>query len=319
MKDFSVFVKLGLALPFSFIICASTWAQKKPTLMILPSDNWCIEHNYCMTYDNQGVQVRIPNYQQAFQEDIELNTVISKVGEVMTGFGYSLKDASWELKNISTRTAEDNVTYSKSSGDRLSESSLDALKRKAKADIIIQVGWSTTRITAGRNVHFIVEAFDAYTSKRIATVVGNHDASSQTIANTLQQAIKMQIKPFDKQLDNFYSKMKSKGRETLLTIRRWENWNHDLETEYGGEELLTIIQRWLSENTVNGQFSLMDSTDDMAQFEQVMIPLKDAQNVEVDARSFAHGLQRYLKNQYDITSKLMMRGLGEAILVLGEK
>ena len=40
----------------------------------------------------------------------------------------------------------------------------------------------------------------------------------------------------------------------------------------------------------------------------------------IDARKFTKDLRKYLKGEeYGITSKLMTRGLGEAILVLGEK
>ena len=130
-----------IALLILSILSLSSYAQKKPTLMILPSDNWATQRYFMMEYDNQGVMERIPNYKQAFQEDIELGPVISKVGELLTNLGYSLKDAEMELKNVSTRTAEDNVTFSKSSGAQLAESPVDMLKRKAKADIIIQLGW----------------------------------------------------------------------------------------------------------------------------------------------------------------------------------
>ena len=291
-------------------------AQKKPTLMILPSDNWCTQRYFTTEYDNQGVKERIANYRQAFQEDLELSPVISKIGELMTKLGYSLKDAEMELKNLSARTAEDNVTFSKSSGAQLSESPLDVLKRRAKADIIIQLGW----VVNASSITFTLEAFDAYTSKRIATSSGTTDRTGSDIAIQLQQAVERNIKPFDKQMDVFYSNMQANGREIVLTVRTWENWDKDLEAEYEGEELLNYIQQWLTQNTVKQQFNLTDATENVAQFEQVMIPLKSDKGIAMDARSFTRGLQKYLNSApFSITSKLMMRGLGEAILVLGEK
>ena len=114
--------------------------------------------------------------------------------------------------------------------------------------------------------------------------------------------------------------MKSNGREVILTVRTWDSWDNDLESEYGDEELLPHIQQWLTANTIKGQFNLSDATESFAQFEQVMIPLKNDKGIAMDARSFARGLQKYLSAApFNITSKLMMRGLGEAILVLGEK
>ncbi len=50
------------------------------------------------------------------------------------------------------------------------------------------------------------------------------------------------------------------------------------------------------------------------------IPLFDERNRELDASQFTIGLQKYLKAApFNIDAKLMTRGLGEAILVLGEK
>lgn len=317
MRLFVVYLKrLGLVLSFSLVLCVSVWAQKKPTLMILPSDNWCAQRYFTTEYDNQGVKESLPNYKQAFQEDLELNPVISKIGELLTSCGYSLKDAEMELRNVSSRTSEDNVTFSKSSGAQFSETPLDILKRKAKADIIIQIGWvvNTSSIT------FTLEAFDAYTSKRIATSTATEHRTSESIPIQLQRAVERHIKPFDKQLDLFYTKMKSNGREIVLTIRTWDNWGHDLESEYGNEELLGHIQQWLAKNTIKEQYNLSDASENFAQFEQVMIPLKNENGVAVDARSFTRGLQKYLNAApFNIQSKLMMRGLGEAVLVLGEK
>ena len=76
----------------------------------------------------------------------------------------------------------------------------------------------------------------------------------------------------------------------------------------------------MQKNTINEQFNLSDASENFAQFEQVKIPLKDIRGLNMDARSFAIGLQKYLKKPpFNITSKLMIRGLGEVILVLGEK
>lgn len=284
--------------------------------MILPSDNWCTQRYFITVYDKQGMKVKIPNYQQAFQEDTELGPVISKIGELMTKLGYSLKDAETELKNITTRTSEDNVTFSKTSGSQFSESPLDILKRRAKADIIIQLDW----LVNGSALTFTIEAFDAYTSKRIATSTGSISRTTEAIPIQLQNAVKNHIKPFDKQMDKYYSTMKTKGREIVLTIRTWDNWEEDLETEYDGDELLTHIQQWLSKNTVKQQYNLTDASENFAQFEQVMIPLQDSNGMALDTRGFVRELQKHLNAApFNITSKLMIRGLGEAILVLGEK
>lgn len=294
-------------------------AQKKPTIMILPSDHWCELRYFMTTYDNQGTKVKTPNYQQAFIEDTEIGPVISKIGQVLTNMGYSLKDAEQEIKSINTKTAEDNVTMSKSSGASLVESPLDMLKRRIKCDILIQISWDLSRSAGGHSTIFTLEAFDSYTNKRIATSTGNIQGQG-SIADLLFTAVQKNVKPFDKQMDSWYADQKKRGREINLTIRCWDSWENDLETEYEGEELTDCIQSWLQKNCVNGTFNLSDGTESFAQFEQVRIPLEDENGKAMDARAFATLLRKYLaKPPFNITAKVMQRGLGEAILVLGEK
>lgn len=293
---------------------------KKPTIMILPSDNWCAQRYFTTNFSNQGTNVKVPNYQLAFTEDLELPQVISKVGGVLTELGYSIKDAEMELKNLNTRMAEDNTTTSKTSGASLVESPLDILKRKVKSDIIIQIWWNLNRESKGRSVSFTLEAFDAYTSKRIATSTGITQASDASIPVILEKAVKENIKPFDQQMDKWYADQQINGREIVWTVRCWDNWEYDLETEFEGNELTDCIQDWLQENTVNGAFNLTDGSESFVQFEQVRIPLLNDKGRAIDARSFATELRKHLqKPPYNITSKVMVRGLGEAIIVLGEK
>lgn len=304
---------------FVQLLVINAQEAKRPTVMILPSDNWCTMRFFTTTLDNQGVKTKVPNYTQAFQEDTELGQVISKIGSVLTDLGYSLKDAEQELHALASRTAEDNVTMAKNSGATLAESPLDQLKKKAKSDILIQIWWKVNKEASGKSVSFTLEAFDSYSSKRIATATGTGKPSSDIIPVQLESAVKANVAQFDKQMVSHFANMKKKGREVVLKLKRWEDWNEDLESEFNGEYLMDIVQDWLSENAVNGTFNLSDATENFANFEDVRIPLFNEKGRTVDARSFMSGLQMHLRNNYSIPSKLVIRGLGEAILILGEQ
>jgi hypothetical protein len=294
---------------------------KMPTLMILPSDNWCNQRYFMTEYNNQGTPVKVPDYKQAFQEDTELGQVIAKVGALMLKKNYRLKDAEQEIKNVEQRSAEDNVTVSSASGSSLAESPLDILKRRAKADIVIQIWWKVNKADSRKSVSFTLEAFDAYTGKRIASSTGTDLPTSESLVPVmLEKAVAGRMKEFSSHLDKFYKDAKKNGREIILTVKRWENADFTLEKEFNGEELTTHINEWMQKNTVDGQFNMSDATENFIQFEQARIPLEDNKGAAVDAREFARGLQKYLNSTpFNITSKLMIRGLGEAILVLGEK
>ena len=308
---------------FGLLLLTNTlFAQaKKPTLMILPSDNWCEQRYFMTEFDNQGTKQKVPNYKQAFQEDTELGQVISKIGSLMIDRDFPLKDAEQELKAIEARNAEDNMTTSTASGSSISESPLDKLKNKAKADIIIQIWWKVTKTDNGKVISFVLEAFDAYTSKRIASSTGNGTPNNTDIVPVLlQNAILAYIDPFAAQLQSHFDDMFNNGREILLTVKKWNSWDKNMETEIDGKEITDYVNEWLQKNTVKGKFSIADATENIIRCDQVRIPLYDANNNAIDARQFAKGLQKYLKAApFNFEVKLMTRGLGEAILVLGEK
>ena len=294
---------------------------KKPTLMILPSDNWCEQRYFMTEFDNQGTKQKVPNYKQAFQEDTELGQVISKIGSLMIDRGFPLKDAEQELKAIEARNAEDNMTTSTASGSSISESPLDKLKNKAKADIVIQIWWKVTKTDNGKVISFVLEAFDAYTSKRIASSTGNGTPNNTDIVPVLlQNAILANIDPFAAQLQSHFNDMFNNGREILLTVKKWNSWDKNMETEIDGKEITDYVNEWLQKNTVKGKFSMADATENIIRCDQVRIPLYDTNNNSIDARQFAKGLQKYFQAApFNFEVKLMTRGLGEAILVLGEK
>lgn len=293
---------------------------KKPTLMILPSDNWCEQRYFMTEFDNQGTKQKVPNYKQVFQEDTEIGQVISKIGSLMIDRGFPLKDAEQELKAIETRAAEDNMTASKTSGANQAETPLDILKNKAKADILIQIWWKVTKTEEGTVVSFILEAFDAYTSKRIASSTGNGTPGKEIVPVLLEKAILSNIDPFVNQLQGHFDDLLINGREIRLTVRTWDSWEYDLESEFEGEELRDLVYEWVQKNTVAGRFNETNSSESRIDYEQLRIPVYDDKGRALDARQYGRQLVKYLKESpFNFEVKLMTRGLGEAILVLGEK
>ncbi len=135
----------------------------------------------------------VPDYQLAFQQDTELGGVISLIGQMLIDRGYSLKDSEQELKAMAIRKVEGDVTMSKTSGASFVESPLDILKRRSKADIIVQIGWQVHKADGGKAVTFTLEAFDSYTSKRIATATGTSAPSNDIIPVILDMTVRKYI------------------------------------------------------------------------------------------------------------------------------
>lgn len=311
--------KTVFILLFSLTSLFALSQAKKPTIMVVPSDNWCFQHGFVQEFDNQGKTMKVPDYQKAFQENSDLLLVISKINELMADRGFPLKNLESVLRSMRSRSAEDNMMTSKT-GSSISESPVDVLKKRANADIWIQLTWSVNKTGPKKSVTYNMQGIDAYTSKQIAGASGTGEPSmTAELPVLLEEATLAHLDNFNAQLQDHFDDLFENGREVVLNIKVWDSWGHDLESdEFGDDELTYLIEDWVADNTVKHRFSTSMVTENMMLFEQVRMPLYNSRGRATDARRWTRGLEKYLKT-LGVTSKLTMRGLGEAQLILGEK
>lgn len=305
------------------ICCTALFSQaKKPTLMVVPSDIWCNLNGFTKEYDNQGTLVKVPDYQAALQNDMELKLVIAKIDDLMAERGFPLKNLEQTIKSIAQHEAEDNMVASKNSGAGLMENPVDKLRNAAKADIIIELSWDVKKTGPKSTLSFIMEAKDAYTNKSIGGASGTSTPSfSAEIPVLLEEAVLANIDNFNVRLQNHFDDLFENGREIALEIRVFDNDEGiDLESEYDGMELGEIIDEWMEANTVQGRFTKLDGSESLIRYEQVRIPLFKENGAAMDAESFARQLRTMLrKAPYNLTVKIMNRGLGRTIIAIGDK
>ena len=312
-------MKRLLILQFVVLITTLVFSQaKKPTLMVVPSDLYCNQHGYMQTFSNQGSTEMVPDYKKALQNDSQLLTAITVIGQMMADRGFPLKLMEQELKNLNQESAEDALLTSKSGAD-VAESPVDRLKKRSKSDIILQVTWLVNRTGPKYSLTFNLQGIDAYTNKQIAACQGTGDPTfTAELPVLLEESIANHLETFTTQLQNHFDDMFENGREITLRVKKWEDSEFDLESEFDGTELSDIIEDWISANTVKGRFNTTDATENYMYFEQVRIPLYDQDRRAMDARRWTRGLINKLKT-YGVPAKLMMKGLGQATIVIGGK
>lgn len=289
--------------------------------MVVPSDVWCVQNNYTNTYDNQGISQIVPDYTKALQTDANLLLAIAKINTMMADRGFPLKDLQAVTKSIAQQNAEDNMSQSKTSGASLAESPVDRLRRVAKADIIMQLTYIINRMGPKYSLTYNLQGLDSYTNKQIAGAqgTGKHTFSAE-LPILLEEAVLSNMDEFCTQLMTYFEDINENGREVAVDIRVFDNGSGlDLESEFNDMELSEIIDDWMSDNTVNHVFNKSDASENFIQYEQVRIPLYKENGNQMDTESFVRGLRTYLRKQYQIESKVMARGLGRCILVIGEK
>ncbi len=316
----------------SLVWCAAVlfaWGQaKKPIIMVVPSDIFCVSHGFTMTVNVNGKDEVLPDYKKAMQGSEELRMVVIKMGAIMTERGFPLKDLEQTLKSIDTQSAELSMLTSKSSSAAIKETPIDVLKRTAKADIIMDIDFNIKRQGPNNYITFALKGLDAYTNKQVAAAAGTGKPSSSATADLLlEEAVLSHMDGFNGQLTTFFNDMFTNGREVAITLRVWDNAGVDFEQDFDvkgtNDQLSFHIENWFTENTVSGRFSTIDATATMMRFEQVRIPMMftlNGREVAMDTRRYVSQLSKYLAGPpFNLDNKIYQRGLGEAWIIIGEK
>lgn len=315
--------KLINVLFFLTVMGQVAFAQvKKPTIMVIPAEAWCANNGYMLSYEAQGVKTDVPDYKKALQNDINLFNVITKISELMAERGFPLKDFSSTIKSIEQSSAENQMLTSSTSGASLAETPYEQLGNMAKADIMVELLWTINVVGPKRSVTYTLSGKDAYTNKPVASTTGTGAPSlAAEIPVLLEEAVLNRMDYFTSQLQEHFDDLLTNGREVNVEVLVFNNGSgKNLETEFSGEMLSDIIDEWMYNNTQEHRYNISVATENRMLLEQVRIPLYRDNGMPMDTRSFANNLRRFLRAApYNVECKLVTKGLGKAILVIGEK
>ena len=312
------------AILFLSIFCLQGFSQaKKPTVMVVPSRQWCIQKGYYTSFDNFGERERVPDYRRALDENPDLLLVISKINSLYIDRGFPLKDLSQTLSSISRNSAEDAALSLDRENDgkgAMAESLFDRIRNTAKADILIELQWNISKSGPQNAVTFIMRGLDAYSDKQIAGSEGTGKPSmSSTVPVLLEEAVLQHIDNFNARLQAHFDDLFANGREIKVEFRRDGNWEEDFESDFNGEQLSFLLEDWIADNTVKGRFSTDDATENKIVFSQVRIPMYDASQRAMDARGYGRQIQRFLRaTPINVKARIVTRGLGHVMLICGE-
>lgn len=289
-----------------------------PSIMVVPSDSWCNENGFVNVIEDNGVQMYQTDYRTALLSSPDLKIVIGFVNNMMTDFGYRTVDLESTLKNIETENALNSVTFS-STGDSFAETPREQMSRVAKADLWLEVGWTMNQVGPKKSLTFSMRALDAYTQKEVASAIGT---TGQTIAVELpvllEEAVSSYAYEFKSQLQSFFDELLANGREITLEIRVWDNAGFNLETDMEEDMLSYMIEDWVFENAAGGNKTPVTASENVLVFRGVRIPNATPEGRQVDARYWTRSLVRMLRDN-GIDSKLYTKGLGNVMIVLGQK
>lgn len=319
---------LTLILFLSALYQISAAQAAKPTIMVVPSDNWCERNGFVSQIENMGTSVSSPDYQKALKENAEIRILISAMGDFMAKNNYPIQSLESELHRIQNEDAEMAIMMGKRSGSEIEETPIERLRRTAKADIIIDLDYSISRIGPRKQIEFNLQAIDAYSSKIISGNTGVGTLADVPITTLLEEAVLSFKDNFLDGLQRYFDDLFENGREVSVTLFRYANCPVDFEEEYDyngkDAELSEVIEAWFADNSVNGRFTLNSKSANRMRFNQVRIPLYgqniNGKKVAIQAEGFVKPLVNFLKKEpYNLVVGVTPKGLGEVWITIGDK
>tara|TARA_B100000902_G_C27266065_1_gene893565 strand:- start:111 stop:1556 length:1446 start_codon:yes stop_codon:yes gene_type:complete len=302
----------------------------KPIIMVFPSDIWMNANNYMNKQDNQGVTVYSPDYQAALLNP-ELGTAMRTLEDLLVERGYSPVKLSEEIKKLAEDDAIGNSVEGRDGGS--SESTiLEDILAVARPDIRWDVTYTKQTNGIQNWVDYGIEAIDAYTGKKFAGAddTGPKSMSAST-SELLRQAVADKMDDFLSEHQKHFNNIIEKGREISLDIRRFDSFeyyfNDDVEFKGREMELQTLIRRYLGSIARDKAFNF-NATENKITVKQLRIDVSeevedlfgDGMTTEpLDASKFASKLSRFIKKQFGYPSKVIPKGVGGAIIYVGEK
>ena len=303
---------------------------KKPVIMVVPSDSWCVRNGFTTEVNNMGTTSTIPDYATAFVKNSEIRTMVAAMGDFMAKNEFPIQSLESELNRLKNESAEMALMEGKMGGT-IEETPIERLRRTAKADIILNLDYKIHKLGPRQQVEFNLQAMDAYTSKIIS---GNTGTSTEISTSTpptsvLDESILSFKDNLLNSLQKHFDDLFANGREITVTLFRYNNCPVDFEQEYSingaSVELADIIETWFADNTVLGRFSLESKSANRMRFNQVRIPMTAINPINgkeraIDANGFVAGLVSLLKKSpYNLTVGRTPKGLGEVWITIGDK
>lgn len=311
--------KLLYALLMMFFVMNLT-AQVTPELMVIPSEIWMNTNGYMMEVESQGQIRRLPDYKNALISSTDLNTAITKIGEMFRDLGYTdLKSLNSSLNDLELTSMQEGMSSSRMSGSAIQKSPLDLINERVAPDIIIDLFYELMDVGPRRQINFNIQALDAYSSKMVASVSGTGEPSSQSsIPDLLSEAVVSYLPKFLRQIQDHFENIRANGRELEMRFLIFEDSQLTFEDDCGDGPYYELIDDWIYENTKSDDYDFADDSENRLVFEGLKIPLfytdKRGRERKLSTRSYADQLEKYLAEKCGLDKEMIVvdrKGQGE--------
>lgn len=242
----------------------------QPTIMVIP-------------FATEDQQLRT-----VLENNAALRIAVTKVKEGFDDRGFSTTDFRAKLNQLNN--------------DRVMEmENTQSLKQEvielSGADIYVEVEVQKSRTPSGNSVTVVMTAYDAFSSLSLANKVGTSpkfytDDYSKLTEKALGNSIEELLNTIQLKFDDIVRN----GRTITMSVTFAETSEWDMDAEVGteGDLLSDVIEDWLAENALQGNYHLQGVTATKLLVDAIKVPMRDEKGRSFRASRFAGVFRNYL-------------------------
>lgn len=266
--------KIFLSLLASLFCCASLAQVEtvQPKIMVVP-------------YVKQGEDIS-----QVLENDVNKRIVLAKIREAFDARGFTTVDFAAKLKSISRSSGL--------SGDIRADLK-SMIIQQSGADVYVEAEMDILLSQSGNSVKTILTAYDISTGGSLSNKVGE---SGKFYTDDIG---KLAAKAVDKVADEFLDVIQMKftdivnnGRSISVDFSFEQTSALSMSSEIGSEGLTLSdqLELWMSEHAYKNNYHIQGTTDEKMIFDDVRIPLKDANGNNYNINKFGLEFLKYARS-----------------------
>ena len=302
--------------------------QARPTIIVIPGDG-TLQDFGCLTQQKMnGESYVIRDYQTYLLKDDRCKRMVGYIQDLFIQQDYPLNDFEQTLKKLNTNSATD-------AADNLAQDAKTRLLQTANPDIILELEYQTTadkkqknklishnysnsKSEDPKNVSYTLRAIDAYNNKVVASITKSNMKGVST-TEAIQKDIDKNVSKLMSDIQQYYSDILTRGRDVTVRITLDRGCPFGLSDEsIEGDTYADWIIDFIKTHTVKGAYKMVINTDKELSFENVRIPLLQADGTQYGVYDWTRDLQKNLRKNLGVKSTNRSQGLGEIVLTINK-
>lgn len=288
--------------------------QAKPTLMVIPSDQFLQRGGYLQTKQYNGKTVYIRDYAGFVLNNTTNKNVVRAIQNFFISQGYPLTDLEQSLKAL-------NVQENMDDADGIMKDAKTLLVETVRPDIILEFDYDlknekVSRTTTKEMIDYSMAALDAFSNKSVASFVktgidGDFDAY-------LEEQLPSDIPGFVGQIKDYFKDIIVNGRDITFRVMVEGNAAINLSDDYNdmGDTYADWIREWVKVNAKNGSAALNRNTNKEMFYTSVRITNNADDGTQFNAYDFANAFRKEFTKTFQLKSVNTTQGLGDASVTI---